>query len=79
MILNRRDRELRLIVEDNGRGFDADEYMKCPAAETRLGLMGMIERATMVGGSLNIESEPGGPTSIYVEIPIRELEGAPYE
>ena len=71
VILNWRDRELRLIVEDNGRGFNADEYMKYTSAKTRLGLMGMVERATMVGGSLNIESEPGGPTSIYVEIPIR--------
>jgi PAS domain S-box-containing protein len=70
VILERRDRSLRVIVEDNGRGFDADALMKPSLADNRLGLLGMRERVALLGGSLVVESEAGGPTSIYVDVPV---------
>ena len=39
-----------------------------------LGLLGMKERVALVGGSLSIESAPGGGTSLYVRIPISSQE-----
>jgi signal transduction histidine kinase len=36
----------------------------------RLGLLGMQERAQMLGGKLTIESEPGVGTAVYIEVPI---------
>jgi len=53
-----------LTVEDDGRGF-------APAAGTRgSGLLGMKERAALVGGTLTIDSEPGGGTTVVVRIPL---------
>jgi len=56
-----------LIVEDQGRGFDigVDE-----GTRARLGLSGMCERSALLGGQCMIDSEPGGGTTIRVEIPL---------
>ncbi|MBV9557418.1 MAG: hypothetical protein JO254_10090 [Pseudolabrys sp.] len=55
---------LQLTIEDNGCGFD-------PAAvSARLGIAGMRERVTLVGGLLEIESAPTSGTTIFVRIPI---------
>ena len=77
VIVERRRTSLSVIVEDDGTGFDPDAP---PAAPTRqpdgsgaprlhLGLLGMQERAALVGGSVQIESAPGAGTTIYVQIP----------
>ena len=53
---------LRLVVEDEGRGFD-------PAAPTgRLGLAGIRERVELIGGELRIESSPGAGTAVIVDL-----------
>jgi signal transduction histidine kinase len=52
------------VVADDGRGFDADE-----TRSDALGLVGMRERAVLVGGRLSIESAPGGGTTLTVEVP----------
>ena len=55
------------VVRDEGKGFG-------PSAETRdgggLGLVSMQERATMVGGRLSIESQPGQGSTVRVELPV---------
>jgi two-component system sensor kinase len=56
---------VRLLVEDNGRGFDT----ALPGAERKLGLYGMKERADLIGGRLHIESEPDIGTLVVVEVP----------
>ena len=66
VILQRRGDVVSLIVEDDGRGFDAMEAWQTG----RLGLLGMRERAAMLGGTLDIETEPGHGTTLYVEVPI---------
>jgi len=38
-------------------------------ARRRLGLAGMRERANLVGGALQIESRPGGPTTLSIFVP----------
>ncbi len=68
LLLERRDHQLRAIVEDNGRGFDPHQ----PRSERKLGLYGMEERATLVGGTLHIESQPKMGTTIVITIPVRE-------
>ncbi len=69
VLLERPDREVRLIIEDDGRGFDLDAVLSQATAEGRLGLAGMRERATLVGGTLEIESAPGQGTTVYARIP----------
>lgn len=79
VILEQPDHEVRLIVEDDGRGFDPAETTTRSRLERRLGLPGMQERAALVGGTLTVESRPGAGTSLYVRLPIRapaDSEGA---
>jgi signal transduction histidine kinase len=57
-----------VIVEDDGNGFDAETFFKIPARHRRFGLLGMRERAMLVGGSLSIESTPGIGTTVLVHI-----------
>jgi signal transduction histidine kinase len=61
---------LCLRVEDDGRGFDVLE----PAAEAvrrrRFGLLGVRERAELVGGEVRIHSAPGRGTRLEVLVPV---------
>ncbi len=56
---------LRVVVADNGRGFD-------PAVghQSGLGLVGMRERAVLLGGTLHIDSAPGNGTRVVLEVPL---------
>jgi len=64
--------EIALHVEDDGRGFDPDEFER-PVTEARgLGLLGMRERAALLGGTLAVRSEPGKGSCISVRIPLLE-------
>jgi signal transduction histidine kinase len=65
VLLERRGGQIVTIIEDNGIGFDPETKK----ASNRLGLLGMRERAEMMGGRLEIESAPGAGTTIYVETP----------
>ena len=58
------DNELRLTVRDNGGGFDPDQI-----PSERFGVRAMRGRATLVGGSLKIESAIGGPTRVTFTLP----------
>lgn len=75
VIVERRGDELRVVVEDDGRGFDSAPTE--PAGGRRLGLRGMSERASLVAGSLEIESVPGRGTTIYLVIPVAAELGVP--
>ena len=55
---------LRVQVRDDGRGFDA-----AAASAERYGLVGMRERAQVLGGELEIESRPGAGTRVECRIP----------
>ena len=70
VLLQTRGDMLSVIVEDNGCGFNVEEVMARKVGRTSLGLYGMIERAQLLGGTLDIESYPGGGTTIYVRIPL---------
>jgi len=72
LIVERRADHVLAIVEDDGRGFDVEAIMGAPDAGGRLGLLGMQERAALVGGTLEIESSPGGGTSLFVRIPLAD-------
>jgi signal transduction histidine kinase len=54
--------KLRLVVEDEGSGFDAT------APTARLGLAGIRERVELLGGQLRIESSPGAGTAVIVDL-----------
>jgi signal transduction histidine kinase/ligand-binding sensor domain-containing protein len=59
-----------LTVQDDGRGFSPERHT-AQAGAGGLGLTGMAERATLLGGRLKMRSEPTGGTVMTVEIPLR--------
>jgi signal transduction histidine kinase len=66
VLLRWQDKTIRLIVEDNGVGFN-------PAIlrdTTRLGIHGVRERVKLVGGQFRLESEPGQGTIIIITVPV---------
>jgi two-component system, NarL family, sensor kinase len=60
--------EVRLSVEDDGRGFDASSV-----PGDRHGLVGMRERAQMLGGVLEVRSSPGEGTHVEASVPLETL------
>jgi len=59
-----------LRIEDDGQGFDSNDIAS-RGEKRRLGLIGMQERAEMLGGSLVVQSAPSAGTSIQVRLPIQ--------
>jgi two-component system, NarL family, sensor kinase len=59
--------ELTLTVEDDGAGFDAGAV-----APERFGLVGMRERAHLLGGTLDLRSAPGRGTRVTLCVPVGE-------
>jgi PAS domain S-box-containing protein len=72
VVLERRDAQVVLIIEDNGKGFDGSELRPSPDAEGGYGLVGMKERAYLAGGEFEVESAAGRGTTIYVRVPVAE-------
>ncbi len=66
VLLEMREGSLVLVVEDDGIGFDA----AAPDPAKGIGLLGMRERAALIGASLEIESSPGAGTSVFLRVPI---------
>jgi signal transduction histidine kinase len=61
---------VRMAVVDDGRGFDAPDRPGDLAMSGKLGLIGMHERARILGGTLRIESRPGEGTQVILEAPV---------
>lgn len=61
------DREVRLVVCDDGCGFDP--LLHAAHTQHGLGLAGMRERAALAGGHAEVDSQPGAGTTVTVTIP----------
>jgi two-component system, NarL family, sensor histidine kinase UhpB len=76
IVLERRGDRLRVVIEDDGRGFDpqADETkISNPEDESRrpkLGLSSIRERLALVGGSMRLESQLGAGTALFIQVPL---------
>jgi PAS domain S-box-containing protein len=69
VILERRAGEVTLIIEDDGVGFDTERALSAGKGGG-LGLIGMRERAALVGGSVEVESSADKGTTVFVRIPL---------
>ncbi|HEX7177307.1 MAG TPA: PAS domain S-box protein [Pyrinomonadaceae bacterium] len=72
VILERRDGDVVLIVEDDGKGFDPSAADVC---EGSMGLLNMRERAALADGTIEIESAPGEGTTVFARAPARFADG----
>jgi len=71
IVLERDVHDVRLWIEDDGRGFAAPG----PARETAtrgFGLKNIAERVRILGGSLKVDSRPGAGTRVEAIVPIAE-------
>lgn len=67
VVVTRESGAVTTVVEDDGVGFDP-----ASAGADRLGLRGMHERVTLIGGELVVESSPGAGTTIIARVPLHE-------
>lgn len=65
--LNKREDSIILIIEDDGIGFNPKNKK---IRSKGLGLIGIEERATLIGGRIEIESTPKKGTTVYVRVPM---------
>jgi len=66
VVLEKQRDRLVLLIRDNGRGFEQAD----PSLSKSLGLLGMRERAVILGGQVNISSAPGKGTTVTAWIPL---------
>lgn len=66
--LDYRERSAHILVRDNGVGFDMDA-VKNRIGRVSLGLAGMMERASLLGGTVEFHSRPGYGTEVEAVVP----------
>ncbi len=64
--------KLMLRIIDDGRGFDVKRSRALSPQEKRMGLQSMMERVGLLNGAIDIRSQPGKGTAIFITIPIKE-------
>lgn len=68
-------RQIILQISDNGQGFDLEGVLAGRLQDGRgLGLLGMRERAELLGGRLEVQTEVGRGTSVRVQLPLPEAQ-----
>jgi signal transduction histidine kinase len=70
--LDRLGREIRLRVRDRGRGFSMTEMVSGGGPGERVGIAGMQERVTLLGGTFRVLSRPETGTLIVAKVPLAD-------
>lgn len=70
VVLSRDGPMLRLMVGDNGCGFDPRQDLTNGEKHAGLGLAGIRERLSLLGGDFDLESAPGSGTTVFARIPL---------
>jgi len=60
-------------IQDNGCGFDSNDWQRRCVEGNHLGLLGIEERVTLLSGSFCVESEPGKGATVYADIPLKAV------
>ncbi|MBC8512404.1 MAG: PAS domain-containing sensor histidine kinase [Dehalococcoidia bacterium] len=63
---------IRMTITDNGKGFSVPKLTGDLVREGKLGVLGMEERARLIGGHLQIKSKQATGTTVIVEVPVQE-------
>lgn len=67
--LNLESEPVRLSVEDDGQGFEVEPMLGAVAERKSLGLATLRERLEMLGGHVQVQSQPGQGTVVTLEVP----------
>lgn len=79
ILLENADDELRVVVEDDGVGFDAASRSAYPSAAGGFGLFSIRERIGHLGGRVTVESSPGKGTRVELWVPSVDAGSCPEE
>jgi signal transduction histidine kinase len=74
IVLDRPPNAVRLLVRDEGRGFRPNGPTTTNGRGEKIGLSGMRERVSLLGGRFELHSEPGRGTTIEAEVELPETE-----
>jgi PAS domain S-box-containing protein len=69
--IGRTDQGIRLVVQDNGKGFDVTRLEQAAGHKEGFGLFSIRERLSYIGGAFEIESAPGQGTKVTLTAPLR--------
>jgi signal transduction histidine kinase len=69
VLVRARRSAIEVQVADDGMGFEVERALAKAAQRGRLGLVGIAERTRMLGGTFDLESTPGGPTTLRLTLP----------
>jgi signal transduction histidine kinase len=72
--ISRSDGHLDVEIEDDGRGFTPADVATPSESGQGLGLLGMRERIEILGGTLTLDSSPGGGTRVAFRVPLPKEE-----
>ena len=61
---------VELKVTDDGQGFEITKRLEEFSTQERFGLAGLKERVELVKGQMQLESDSGNGTTLYVKIPL---------
>ncbi|OGO70262.1 MAG: hypothetical protein A2Z49_09060 [Chloroflexi bacterium RBG_19FT_COMBO_56_12] len=75
IVLQLNSQQVQLRVEDNGCGFDQERVSQDAVHANQLGLVGVRERAQLLGGKVTIESVPGKGSHLLAVIPLDNAGG----
>lgn len=62
-----------LTVEDDGQGFNTHDVLQASDKERRLGLFGIEERVSLLGGTFKVDSQPGRGTCVQIKVPLGRI------
>jgi signal transduction histidine kinase len=71
--LSYNDNLVKMDIRDNGQGFD-DKMLSQDPSQRNLGLLGMAERAALIGGTCEVHSRPGAGTLVQISVPLSPQE-----
>ncbi|HKO54502.1 MAG TPA: GAF domain-containing protein [Thermoanaerobaculia bacterium] len=69
--VHRTSRAVELTVRDDGAGFNVEAAFERVAQGASMGLAGMEERVSLVGGTIDVQSTPGRGTEVRVRFPLK--------
>lgn len=67
------DVEVRLVIRDDGVGFDVTDARRRAVRGGSVGLLGMQERVELIGGQFSMESAPGNGATVRVRFDLQEM------
>src|SRR6185437_9538386 len=69
VLIEEADNKIRMVIEDNGRGFSQAELGKGEVSRRGFGRLGISERAALAGGTFEVETAPGRGTHLFIILP----------